>query len=172
MAFSGLASNELNTASLIQRSIADLARSLSNKETPLLAWIGDADDPATHIKHEFIEDFMLPNTIVTSTAISSAAVATPIALQVSGPRGLPGHEHRRIGQLDRRLARLQRHDRGGLARRRRHALRRRTGGRGRRRSQRGGHAAARYHAIEHRRAVPLRVGAVEYAIRSEADRQR
>jgi hypothetical protein len=87
MAFSGLASNELNTASLIQRSIADLARSLSNKETPLLAWIGDADDPATHIKHEFIEDFMLPNTIVTSTAISSAAVATPIALQVS-PAGI------------------------------------------------------------------------------------
>lgn len=87
MAFSGLASNELFTASLIQRDIADLIRTLSPKETPILDWLGDAPVSATSIKHEFIEDLMPPNTIVASTAINSAAVATPIGIQVS-PAGI------------------------------------------------------------------------------------
>lgn len=87
MAFSGLASNELNTASLIQRDIADLIRTLSPKETPILDWLGDAPVSATSIKHEFIEDLMLPNTIIASTAINSAAVATPIGIQVA-PAGI------------------------------------------------------------------------------------
>ncbi len=87
MAFSGLGSNELTTASLIQRDISDLIRTLSPKETPLLDWIGDGAFTATNIKHEFIEDLMLPNTIISSTAINSAAVATPIGLQVS-PAGI------------------------------------------------------------------------------------
>jgi hypothetical protein len=87
MAFSGLASNELNTASLIQRSIAEIARGLSIKETPILAWLGDAEASVTSIKHEFIEDNMLPNTIIASTVINSAAVATPIGIQVA-PAGI------------------------------------------------------------------------------------
>jgi len=87
MAFAGLASNELNTASLIQRDIADLIRTLSPKETPILDWLGDAPVSATSIKHEFIEDLMPPNTIIASVAISSAAVATPIAIQVA-PAGI------------------------------------------------------------------------------------
>ena len=87
MAFSGLASNEVNTASLIQRDIAALVRTLSPKETPILDWLGDAGFSATSIKHEYVEDLMLPNTIVTSTAINSAAVATPISIQIS-PAGI------------------------------------------------------------------------------------
>lgn len=83
MAFSGLASNEVNTASLIQRDIADLVRTLSPKETPILDWLGDAPFSATSIKHEFIEDLMLPNTIVNSTVINSATAAT--GFQVSPP---------------------------------------------------------------------------------------
>ena len=87
MAFSGLASNEVNTASLIQRDIAELVRTLSPKETPILDWLGDAPLSATSIKHEFVEDLMLPNTIIASTAINSAAVATPIGIQVA-PAGI------------------------------------------------------------------------------------
>ncbi len=87
MAFSGLASNELFTANLIQRDIADVVRALTPKEAPLLSWIGDSNRFATNIKHEFIEDFMLPNYIIASTAIASAAVATPIAIQVA-PAGI------------------------------------------------------------------------------------
>lgn len=96
MAFTGLGSNELNTASLIQRDISDLVRTLSPKETPILDWLGDGAFTATHIKHEFVEDLMLPNTIVTSTAINSAAVATPIGLQVS-PAGIGNALN--VGQL-------------------------------------------------------------------------
>ena len=87
MAFSGLASNETNTASLIQRDISDLIRTLSPKEVPILDWLGDAPFSATSIKHEFVEDHMLPNAIIASTAIASAAVATPIGIQV-GPAGI------------------------------------------------------------------------------------
>ncbi len=82
MAFSGLASNELFTASLIQRDIADIVRALAPKETPILDWIGDSNRFATNIKHEFVEDFMLPNYIIASTAINSATADT--AFQVNG----------------------------------------------------------------------------------------
>lgn len=84
MAFSGLASNELNTASLIQRSIAERAIALSNMEVPFLDFLGIADDPAVHIKHEFIEDAMLPRTIVASTAINSATAATGFQVSPAG----------------------------------------------------------------------------------------
>lgn len=94
MAFSGLASNEVNTASLIQRDIADLVRTLSPKETPILDWLGDASFSATSIKHEFVEDLMLPNTIVNSTVINSATAAT--AFQVS-PAGIGNALN--VGQL-------------------------------------------------------------------------
>ncbi len=84
MAFSGLASNETNTASLIQRDISEIVRRLSIKETPVLDWLGDATNPAVSIKHEFIEDQVLPNTIITSTAIASATAATGIQLATAG----------------------------------------------------------------------------------------
>jgi hypothetical protein len=85
MAFTGLASNELFTASLIQRDIAEIVRTLAPKETPILDWLGEAGRFATNIKHEFIEDFMLPNYITASTAINSATAVT--AFQV-GPAGI------------------------------------------------------------------------------------
>jgi hypothetical protein len=84
MAFSGLASNELYTASLIQRSIAARAEALSFLETPFLDFLGMADDPVTSIKHEFIEDQLLPRTIVSSTAINSATAATGFQVGTAG----------------------------------------------------------------------------------------
>jgi len=82
MAFSGLSSNERFTASEIQRSFADLVRTLSPKETPVLNWLGDSNRFATSIKHEWDQDHMYPNFIVASTAIGSAATAT--VFQVNG----------------------------------------------------------------------------------------
>lgn len=82
MAFSGLSSNELFTANQIQRSVSDLIRTLSPKETPLLDWIGDSPSFAKSIKHEWIQDQMLPNFVVASTAINSASANT--AFQVNG----------------------------------------------------------------------------------------
>lgn len=82
MAFTGLASNELFSASLIQRDIASMIASLAPKETPILDWLGDSSSFATNIKHEFVEDFMLPNYLVTSTAINSTTAATGV--QING----------------------------------------------------------------------------------------
>lgn len=84
MAFTGLSTNEAFTASLIQRDVSALIRTLAPKETPLLDWLGDSNIFASNIKHEYIEDLQLPNYIIASTAINSAAAATPVAFQING----------------------------------------------------------------------------------------
>lgn len=82
MAFTGLSSNELFTANIIQRDISALMMALAPKETPLLDWLGEPGVFATSIKHEWIEDQMLPNFVIASTAIASATANT--AFQVNG----------------------------------------------------------------------------------------
>lgn len=82
MAFTGLSSNDLFTASLVQEDISRLVATLAPKEVPLLNWLGDGDVFATSTKHEYVQDFMLPNYITASTAINSATAATGI--QVNG----------------------------------------------------------------------------------------
>jgi len=82
MAFTGLSSNELFTANLVQRSVSDLVRALAPKETPVLDWLGEATKMATSIKYEWVQDHMLPNYIVASTAVNSATANT--AFQVNG----------------------------------------------------------------------------------------
>lgn len=82
MAFTGLSTNELFAASEMQEDISRIIATLAPKETPFLNWLGDADVFAQSTKHEFFEDFMLPNYIVASTAINSATAATGI--QVNG----------------------------------------------------------------------------------------
>lgn len=80
MAFSGLSTNDLFTASLVQEDISRLVATLAPKEVPLLNWLGDGDVFAMSTKHEFVQDYMLPNYIVTSTAINSATAATGITV--------------------------------------------------------------------------------------------
>ena len=82
MAFSGLSTNDLFTASLVQEDVSRLIATLSPKETPFLNWLGDSDVFATSTKHEWIQDYMLPNYITASTAINSATAAT--AVQING----------------------------------------------------------------------------------------
>lgn len=84
MAFSGLSTHELFAASQLQEDISKLVIALSPKETPFLDFLGDSDIFASNIKHEYIEDFMLPNVISTSTAINSAASGTAIAIAING----------------------------------------------------------------------------------------
>jgi len=82
MAFTGLSTNDLFTASLVQEDVSRLIATLSPKETPFLNWLGDSDVFATSTKHEWVQDYMLPNYITTSTAINSATAAT--AFQING----------------------------------------------------------------------------------------
>jgi hypothetical protein len=82
MAFTGLSSNEHFDKSEIQEDVSRLMRALAPKETSLLDWLGEPDVFAAQIKHEWFDDYLLPNKIVNSTAINSATAATPF--QVNG----------------------------------------------------------------------------------------
>ncbi len=82
MAFTGLASNELFTASLLQEDVSRLVRMLSPKETAILDFLGDSDVFATNIKHEWVDDHMLPNYVINAGAVNSATAVT--AFQING----------------------------------------------------------------------------------------
>ncbi|MCC6774410.1 MAG: hypothetical protein IT360_24715, partial [Gemmatimonadaceae bacterium] len=76
MAFTGLSSNDHFTVNQVQEDVSRLIATLAPKEVPLLNWLGDSDIFATSTKHEWMQDFMLPNYIIASTAINSATAAT------------------------------------------------------------------------------------------------
>src|SRR5688572_12195263 len=82
MPFTGLSFNEAFAADLVQRDVSEIIRTLSPKEVPILDFLGDSDVFAQSVKHEYVEDFMLPNYLIASTAISSATTVT--AFQVNG----------------------------------------------------------------------------------------
>lgn len=82
MPFTGLSSNERFTASQIQEDVARYVAALAPKETEFLDFLGDSGVFATNIKHEFTQDYLLPNKIIASTAVNSATALTGI--QVNG----------------------------------------------------------------------------------------
>lgn len=82
MAFTGLSSNDLFTASLVQEDVSRIIATLAPKETAFLDFLGDGDVFATSTRHEWVQDYMLPNYIVASTAINSATAAT--GFQING----------------------------------------------------------------------------------------
>lgn len=84
MAFSGLSTNDFFTPNLVGEDVSEIIRTLAPYEAPFLDWIGDADGFATSTKHEFVEDFMRPRTIINSTAINSATAATGIQINALG----------------------------------------------------------------------------------------
>lgn len=84
MPFSGKSTNEAFTANQVQDSVSRIIATLSPKEVPLLDWLGDADSFATSTKHEWFQDYMLPNYITASTAVDSATAATGIRINGLG----------------------------------------------------------------------------------------
>src|SRR5262245_16904630 len=71
MAFSGLSTNKDFTVNLAAEDLSPIMRMLAPYEAPFLDWLGDSDVFATSTKHEFVEDFLRPRYIITSTAIPS-----------------------------------------------------------------------------------------------------
>jgi hypothetical protein len=71
MAFSGLSTNKLFTATLEGEDVSPIIAALAPYEAPFLNWLGDSDVRRDAPKHEFIEDFLRPRYIVNSTAINS-----------------------------------------------------------------------------------------------------
>jgi len=87
MPFSGMSTSKYFVANEIGEDISDVIRRLSPYEAPVLDWLGDAGSVATNTRHEFFDDFLRPRKIITSTAINSAAAATPIGLTIAGGLG-------------------------------------------------------------------------------------
>jgi uncharacterized protein DUF5309 len=84
MAFSGMSTSKYFTANEIGEDISEIIRRLAPYEAPVLDWLGDAATVATNTRHEFFDDYLRPRRIITSTAINSAAAATPIAIAING----------------------------------------------------------------------------------------
>jgi hypothetical protein len=82
MAFTGKSTNEAFTVNQVAEDVAAIVAALSPKEVELLDWLGDSDRFATSTKHEYFQDYMLPNYITVSTAVNSATAVTPV--QING----------------------------------------------------------------------------------------
>jgi hypothetical protein len=73
MPFNGLATYDNFEG--IGENVSDLVAFLAPFETPLLEVVGASDQPATNVKHEWLEDSLNPTTDVVSTAVASATGA-------------------------------------------------------------------------------------------------
>ncbi len=71
MAFSGLSTNKDFSVNLMAEDLSPIIATLAPYEAPFLDWLGDADVFASSTKHEFVEDYLRPRYIITSTAIPS-----------------------------------------------------------------------------------------------------
>ena len=77
MPFTGYSSHASFTAGpLNAEDVSATISLLAPDETPLLDWLGDPDTFARNTVHEFLEEELRPNYIVTSGAIASATAAT------------------------------------------------------------------------------------------------
>lgn len=84
MAFTGRASYDTGNFDGFAEDVSDIIGMISPFETPLLDRLGDPPRPAENVLHEWLEDSLNPNTIVTSTAIASSSSATTIMVHVAG----------------------------------------------------------------------------------------
>lgn len=84
MAFTGLSTNDLFTSSTLGEDISRIIGLLTPVESEFLDWLGDPDVFATSTKHEFVEGFLRPTYIITSTGINSATAATGATINGHG----------------------------------------------------------------------------------------
>lgn len=75
MPFSGRATYSSGVFNLIADDVADDISMISPTETPLLDLLGDADYEAQNVLHEWVEESLGPNTIVSSTSINADSTA-------------------------------------------------------------------------------------------------
>ena len=78
MAFSGRA--VYSNFSAVAEDVSDIVSMISPRETPLLDILGDAPFPARSVLHEWLEDTLSPNTIVTSSNVASTTADTALGI--------------------------------------------------------------------------------------------
>lgn len=82
MAFSGRATYDAGVIDGIAEDVADLVSMISPFETPLLDALGDAERAATSVLHEWLEDALSPNEIISAAAYINTD--TPIQVFLVG----------------------------------------------------------------------------------------
>lgn len=80
MAFTGLTSDEMFTAANNAEDVSPTIALLSPTETPFLDWIGFNTVTAMSTKHEFLEEELRPNAVVTAGVMASATANTGVQL--------------------------------------------------------------------------------------------
>lgn len=86
MPFTGRATYSNFTA--IAEDVSDLVSMISPRETPLLDILGDAPFPARSVLHEWLEDDLSPNVIVTASNVSSDTANTSFGVASNKARRL------------------------------------------------------------------------------------
>lgn len=82
MVFTGKATYDTSVFDDIAEDVSDIIGMISPAETPLLDRLGDPAQAAQNVYHEWLEDALSPNTIVSSSLASSAA--TVLGVHVGG----------------------------------------------------------------------------------------
>lgn len=82
MPFTGRAIYDTGVFDGVAEDVADLIGMISPYETPLLDSLGDAPRPATNVLHEWLEDSLSPNTVVSSSVVASNGTA--VGIHVAG----------------------------------------------------------------------------------------
>lgn len=78
MAFTGKALYDPGVFDTVAEDVSDLISMISPDETPLLDYLGDADRAADNVLHEWLEDSLNPNTIVSSSVLTPAGTAAGV----------------------------------------------------------------------------------------------
>lgn len=84
MTFSGRAVYDSGVFEGIAEDVADVITMLSPRETPLLDYLGDAPYPASNTLHEWLEESLCPNTVVSSNALTETGTALTVAGGTAG----------------------------------------------------------------------------------------
>lgn len=71
MPFNGRATHDTGIFDGMAEDVSDIISMISPYETPLLDRLGTSNQPATNVLHEWLEDSLNPNTIVSSTTLDS-----------------------------------------------------------------------------------------------------
>lgn len=87
MAFTGLALYNSGFFDGVAEDVSDMVSMISPYETPLLDRLTPASQPAQNVLHEWLEEELAPNTVVSSTSIDTAGTA--LSVHVGGTAMAP-----------------------------------------------------------------------------------
>ena len=90
MVFTGKAVYDNSVFDDIADDVSDMIGMISPDETPFLDILTQAERPATNVYHEWLEEKLGPNTVVTSTAVGSTTAASSMTVHDGSGNAVAG----------------------------------------------------------------------------------